>query len=100
MRDALAVVYPPFDEDFGYVTLESFLARKARRHLRRFRRAEQFVVDGQNGFVCEANPPALAAAVSALAADRTRRRHGRRRLRGGASHQLGRRHRETGGCVR
>src|SRR5688572_6290983 len=27
-RDALAVVYPPFDEDFGYVTLESFLARK------------------------------------------------------------------------
>jgi glycosyltransferase involved in cell wall biosynthesis len=27
-RDALAVIYPPFDEDFGYVTLESFLARK------------------------------------------------------------------------
>ncbi|MEO6214042.1 MAG: glycosyltransferase family 4 protein, partial [Vicinamibacterales bacterium] len=26
--DALAVVYPPFDEDFGYVTLEAFLARK------------------------------------------------------------------------
>jgi glycosyltransferase involved in cell wall biosynthesis len=25
---ALAVVYPPFDEDFGYVTLEAFLARK------------------------------------------------------------------------
>ena len=26
--DALAVIYPPFDEDFGYVTLEAFLARK------------------------------------------------------------------------
>ena len=26
--DALAVVYPPFDEDYGYVTLEAFLARK------------------------------------------------------------------------
>src|SRR5215212_9682790 len=25
---ALAVMYPPFDEDFGYVTLEAFLARK------------------------------------------------------------------------
>ena len=27
-RDALAVIYPPFDEDFGYVTLEAFLAAK------------------------------------------------------------------------
>jgi glycosyltransferase involved in cell wall biosynthesis len=25
---ALAVVFPPFDEDYGYVTLEAFLARK------------------------------------------------------------------------
>ncbi len=27
-KDALAVVYPPYDEDFGYVTLEAFLSRK------------------------------------------------------------------------
>ena len=27
-RGALAVVFPPFDEDYGYVTLEAFLARK------------------------------------------------------------------------
>ena len=26
--NALAVVYPPFDEDFGYVTLEAFLSKK------------------------------------------------------------------------
>src|SRR5204862_2430967 len=25
---ARAVVFPPFDEDYGYVTLEAFLARK------------------------------------------------------------------------
>ena len=25
---ALGVVFPPFDEDYGYVTLEAFLARK------------------------------------------------------------------------
>jgi glycosyltransferase involved in cell wall biosynthesis len=25
---AAAVLYPPFDEDFGYVTLEAFLSRK------------------------------------------------------------------------
>ena len=28
IKGALAVVYTPFDEDYGYVTLESFLARK------------------------------------------------------------------------
>ena len=38
---ALAVVYPPFDEDFGYVTLEAFLARKPVDHLHRFGRAER-----------------------------------------------------------
>ena len=27
-KGALAVIYSPFDEDYGYVTLESFLARK------------------------------------------------------------------------
>ena len=27
-RRARAIVFPPFDEDYGYVTLEAFLARK------------------------------------------------------------------------
>ena len=27
-KDALAIVFTPFDEDYGYVTLESFLAHK------------------------------------------------------------------------
>jgi glycosyltransferase involved in cell wall biosynthesis len=71
-RDALAVIYPPFDEDFGYVTLESFLARKPVVTCADSGGPNEFVVDGQNGFVCEAHAAALANAVNALAADRVR----------------------------
>jgi glycosyltransferase involved in cell wall biosynthesis len=35
---ALAVVYAPFDEDYGYVTLESFLCAKPGDHRDRLRR--------------------------------------------------------------
>jgi glycosyltransferase involved in cell wall biosynthesis len=71
-RDALAVIYPPFDEDFGYVTLESFLARKPVITCVDSGGPNEFVVDGQNGFVCAAEPAAIADAVDTLAADRTR----------------------------
>ena len=36
--NALAVVFPPLDEDYGYVTLEAFLAHKPVRHDDRRRR--------------------------------------------------------------
>jgi glycosyltransferase involved in cell wall biosynthesis len=71
-RDALAVVYPPFDEDFGYVTLEAFLARKPVITCRDSGGPNEFVVDGENGLVCEPSPASLAQAISALAADRRR----------------------------
>lgn len=71
-RDALAVVYPPFDEDFGYVTIEAFLARKPVVTCTDSGGPNEFVVDGANGFVCEPEPEALAGAVAALAADRRR----------------------------
>lgn len=67
---ALAVVYPPFDEDFGYVTLEAFLARKPVITCTDSGGPNEFVRDGTNGFVCEPDPSALAAAVNRLAADR------------------------------
>ncbi|HMF58759.1 MAG TPA: glycosyltransferase family 4 protein, partial [Vicinamibacterales bacterium] len=69
---ALAVVYPPFDEDFGYVTLEAFLARKPVVTCRDSGGPNEFVVDGVNGFVCAPEPEELAAAISRLAADRGR----------------------------
>ena len=70
--NALAVVYPPFDEDFGYVTLEAFLARKPVITCVDSGGPNEFVVDGVNGFSTEATPDGLAEAMSALAADRGR----------------------------
>ena len=66
---ALAVVYPPFDEDFGYVTLEAFLARRPVITCTDSGGPNEFVVDGVNGFVCAPEPEALADAISQLAAD-------------------------------
>jgi glycosyltransferase involved in cell wall biosynthesis len=68
--NALCVVYPPFDEDFGYVTLEAFLARKPVITCSDSGGPNEFVVDGANGFVCDPEPEALADAVNRLARDR------------------------------
>jgi glycosyltransferase involved in cell wall biosynthesis len=70
--DALAVVYPPFDEDFGYVTLEAFLARKPVVTCSDSGGPNEFVVDGVNGRVCAPKPEELASAVNRLASDRSR----------------------------
>jgi glycosyltransferase involved in cell wall biosynthesis len=70
--DALAVVYPPFDEDFGYVTLEAFLARKPVVTCSDSGGPNEFVVDGVNGLVSAPDPEDLASAVNRLAGDRAR----------------------------
>jgi glycosyltransferase involved in cell wall biosynthesis len=67
---ALAVLYPPFDEDYGYVTLEAFLSAKPVVTASDSGGTLEFVEDGRNGFV---SPPAagpIAEAISRLAADR------------------------------
>jgi glycosyltransferase involved in cell wall biosynthesis len=69
---ALAVVYPPYDEDFGYVTLEAFLARKPVITCTDSGGPNEFVVDGVNGFVCAPEPGELSAAIARVAADRAR----------------------------
>jgi glycosyltransferase involved in cell wall biosynthesis len=71
-RDTLAVLYPPFDEDFGYVTLEAFLARKPVVTATDSGGPNEFVVDGVNGFSVAPEPGAIADAVNALARDRRR----------------------------
>jgi glycosyltransferase involved in cell wall biosynthesis len=71
---ALGVVYAPFDEDYGYVTLEAFLARKPVVTARDSGGTLEVVEDGVNGFVCDADPAALAGAFSRLSDDRTRAR--------------------------
>lgn len=69
--DALAVVYAPFDEDYGYVTLEAFLARKPVITATDSGGTLEFVVDGVNGFVCGPEPRALAEAVNRLMENRS-----------------------------
>jgi glycosyltransferase involved in cell wall biosynthesis len=68
---ALGVIFPPYDEDFGYVTLEAFLAHKPVITTTDAGGPTEFVVDGENGWVCPPEPEALGAALAALAADRT-----------------------------
>ncbi|HEY3885546.1 MAG TPA: glycosyltransferase family 4 protein, partial [Vicinamibacterales bacterium] len=69
---ALAVLYPPYDEDFGYVTLEAFLAHKPVITAADSGGPLEFVSDGVNGRVCDPEPGAFADAVNALAANRRR----------------------------
>jgi glycosyltransferase involved in cell wall biosynthesis len=67
---ALGVVFPPFDEDYGYVTLEAFLARKPVITTIDAGGPLEFVEQAINGFVTEPTPEAIGAAIGQLAADR------------------------------
>jgi len=67
---ALAVVYPPYDEDLGYVTLEAFLARKPVVTCVDSGGPNEFVSNATNGFVCEPSAEAIAQAINRLAGDR------------------------------
>lgn len=67
---ALAVAYVPFDEDFGYVTLEAFLARKPVITARDSGGPLEFVVDGVNGTVADPAAEAVADAINAYHASR------------------------------
>jgi glycosyltransferase involved in cell wall biosynthesis len=70
--DALAVAYPPFDEDFGYVTLEAFLAGKPVITCTDSGGPLEFVQESVNGWICEPAPEALAAAINAADSDRAK----------------------------
>jgi glycosyltransferase involved in cell wall biosynthesis len=69
-RGALGVVYVPFDEDYGLVTLEGFLSGKPVVTAADSGGTLEFVDDGVNGFVVAPAPAAIADAVQRL--------HGRR----------------------
>jgi len=71
---ALAVVFPPFDEDLGYVALEAMYAGKPVVTCRDSGGPLEFVVAGETGEVVEPAPEALAAAIDRLAADPNRAR--------------------------
>jgi glycosyltransferase involved in cell wall biosynthesis len=66
----LAVVFPPYDEDFGYITLEAFLSHKAVITTTDAGGPNEFVVEGVNGFSCPPDPAALGQAMARLDGDR------------------------------
>jgi len=75
---ARAVAFVPYDEDFGYVTLEAMLAAKPVIGVRDGGGAVELVEDGVTGRVVDPDPAAIGAAVDALwARPREARRMGR-----------------------
>ena len=67
---ALAVHYGPFDEDYGYVTLEGFAARRPVVTTTDAGGPLEFVDDGSTGLVTPPEPRAIAEAFDRLHADR------------------------------
>jgi glycosyltransferase involved in cell wall biosynthesis len=67
---ALAVVYAPSDEDYGYVTLQAFLAGKPVVTAEDAGGVLEWVEDGVTGLVTDGSPEAIGAAVDRLAGDR------------------------------
>jgi glycosyltransferase involved in cell wall biosynthesis len=66
---ALGIVFPPFDEDYGYVTLEAFHARKPVITTSDAGGPLEFVEDGVTGLIVDPTPEALGGAIARLVAD-------------------------------
>ena len=66
---ARAVVYVPYDEDFGYVTLEAFLAHKPVVTACDAGGPLEFVEHDVNGVIAEPTPTAVADALAFYEAD-------------------------------
>ncbi|MCA1594719.1 MAG: glycosyltransferase family 4 protein, partial [Acidobacteria bacterium] len=68
--NALGVCYLPFDEDYGYVTLEGMLSGKPVVVARDGGGATEFVEHEREGLIVEPEPRAIAEALDALYLDR------------------------------
>lgn len=61
-----AVLFVPYDEDYGYVTLEAMYARKPVITCTDSGGPTEFIKDGINGFVVDPDPKAIAGAIDSL----------------------------------
>ncbi len=70
-REALAVFYAPYDEDYGYVTVEAFRAARPMLTATDSGGVLEFVEDGRNGYaVAATDADTMAARIDGLHADR------------------------------
>ena len=71
---AIGVVYPPVDEDYGYVTLEAMLSAKPVITCSDSGGPLEFVINGKTGLITEPDAKSLAAALDAMWDDRAQAR--------------------------
>jgi glycosyltransferase involved in cell wall biosynthesis len=64
-----AVCFPPYDEDYGFVTVEAFASSKAVVTCTDSGGPAELVHDGLEGFVCPPTPEAVGHALGALMGD-------------------------------
>ncbi|MEO6213570.1 MAG: glycosyltransferase [Vicinamibacterales bacterium] len=64
-----AVVFPPLQEDYGFVTVEAFASRKPVVTCRDSGGPSELVVDAVNGYVTDPTPDALARALKRVSED-------------------------------
>ncbi len=74
MAEAIGVLVPPLDEDYGYVTLEAMLAARPVITCTDSGGPCEFVEHGQTGLVCAPDAEALADAMDTLWTNRARAR--------------------------
>lgn len=64
--NSLAVLYVPYDEDYGLVTIEAMMSAKPVITTRDSGGPNEFVVSGETGYVVEPEPQALAERIDYL----------------------------------
>lgn len=72
--NALGVCYLPFDEDYGYVTLEGMLSGKPVVVPSDGGGATEFIEHGSEGLIVDPDPRAIAEALDSLYSDRAQSR--------------------------
>jgi len=63
---SMCVAYVPFEEDLGYITLESFLSKKPVITCKDSAGPLEFVEDGINGYIVEPSPEKIAERIDKL----------------------------------
>ena len=64
--NAFAVFFAPIDEEYGYITLESFLSKRPVVTCTDSGGVLEFVKDGETGLICSTEPEAIAASINRL----------------------------------
>ena len=68
--NALAVLFVPKDEDFGYITVEAMLSHKPVIVCTDSGEPARLLQNGRSGFIVQPDPSEIAGAMSLLASDR------------------------------